>query len=284
MIGGLHDVGIVLDNEDGVADIAELGQDINETRGVAAVQADRGFVENVAGANKTRAETGGQLDALRFATGESRGEAVERQVFKTDIVQELEALSDFGEDLACDAGFFRREGQGGKEVCGLGDIETGDVGYGEAGPGLNADGRRQDRLPHADIEGLFAKTRAVAVRAFRVSAVSAQEHTHVHLVLLGFVVVEKLADAVEFRLAVAFENKILLGLREVGEGDIEADAFGGFFTEIIEPFLAARLGPGLDCAFVDREAAIGNDEIERVIDGVSKALAARAGFRRGCWG
>ena len=74
------------------------------------------------------------------------------------------------------------------------------------------------------------------------------------LVLLGFEVVEELADAVDF--LAAFENQLLLFFGEVAEGDIKADAAGGFDAEVIQPFLAFGLGPGFDGAFVQGEAAI----------------------------
>ena len=77
--------------------------------GIAAVQADGGLVEHVAGSHEPRAETSGELDALRFTAGERGREPVERQVFEADIVEELETLLNLDEDLACDAGFFGSE-------------------------------------------------------------------------------------------------------------------------------------------------------------------------------
>ena len=56
VVGGADDVGIVLDDEDGVAEIAQLFQDVDEARGVARVQADGGLVEHVERADEARAE------------------------------------------------------------------------------------------------------------------------------------------------------------------------------------------------------------------------------------
>ena len=56
VVGGADDVGVVLDDEDGVAEIAELFHDADELGGVARVQADGGFVEDVERADETRAE------------------------------------------------------------------------------------------------------------------------------------------------------------------------------------------------------------------------------------
>src|ERR1700686_2068513 len=55
-VGGAHDVGIVLDDEDGVSQIAQVMQDLDEPVRIAAVQADRRLVEHVQCADQTRAE------------------------------------------------------------------------------------------------------------------------------------------------------------------------------------------------------------------------------------
>ena len=53
---------------------------------VARVQADRRLVENVQHADQAAADLPGQADALRFAAGERRGGAVERQVVEADVL------------------------------------------------------------------------------------------------------------------------------------------------------------------------------------------------------
>ena len=94
MIGGAQHVGIVLDDEDGVAQVAQLFEDANQPRGIARVQADGGLVEHVERAHQPRAERGGKLDALRLAAGERGGEPVEGEVFETHRVKKLEPLAD----------------------------------------------------------------------------------------------------------------------------------------------------------------------------------------------
>ncbi len=51
MIGGADDVGVVLDDEDGVAEVAEVFHDADELGGVAGVETDAWFVEDVEGAD-----------------------------------------------------------------------------------------------------------------------------------------------------------------------------------------------------------------------------------------
>ena len=59
----------MLYHQHGVAQIAQLMQDADQARGVAAVQADRGFIQHVQRAHQPRAQRGGELNALRFAPG-----------------------------------------------------------------------------------------------------------------------------------------------------------------------------------------------------------------------
>ena len=55
MVGGADDVGIVLDDQDGVAEVAQGVKDADELGGVAGVEADAGLVEDVEGADQTGA-------------------------------------------------------------------------------------------------------------------------------------------------------------------------------------------------------------------------------------
>ena len=47
MVGGTDDVGVVFDDEDGVAEVAEVLHDADELGGVSSVEADAGLVEDV---------------------------------------------------------------------------------------------------------------------------------------------------------------------------------------------------------------------------------------------
>ena len=89
VVGGADDVGVVLDDEDGVAEVAEVFHDADELGGIAGVEADGGLVEDVERADEAGAEGCGELDALRFAAGEGGGEAVEGEVVEADLVEEV---------------------------------------------------------------------------------------------------------------------------------------------------------------------------------------------------
>ena len=95
VIGRPHRVFVVLDDDDRVALVAQLRERVEQLVVVARVQADRRLVENVEHADQSAADLAGQADALRFAAGERRGGAVERQIVEPDVAQESRAGREF---------------------------------------------------------------------------------------------------------------------------------------------------------------------------------------------
>src|SRR5690606_37540684 len=69
-VGGVEGVLVVLDDDEGVAEVAQPLEGRDETLVVALVQADRGLVEDVEHAHQSRAYLGGEADALRLTAGE----------------------------------------------------------------------------------------------------------------------------------------------------------------------------------------------------------------------
>ena len=67
MVRRLHHLGIVLDYQNGVPQVAQLVQDADQPGCIARVQSDRRLVQHVAGADQPRAEARSELDPLRFA-------------------------------------------------------------------------------------------------------------------------------------------------------------------------------------------------------------------------
>ena len=102
-----HHVGIVLHHHDRVAQFAQFFQDADQPAGVAAVQSDGRLVQHVAGAHQPRAQTRGELDALRLAARERGRQPVEREIVQPDVVQELQPLPDLDQDLVGDRRLLR---------------------------------------------------------------------------------------------------------------------------------------------------------------------------------
>src|SRR5579864_7683266 len=86
VIGAPNGLFIVLNNEHGVAQIAQILERGEQTVVVAMVQADRRLVEHIEHATEARTDLRSQADALAFAAGESGGGAIERDVTKPDSV------------------------------------------------------------------------------------------------------------------------------------------------------------------------------------------------------
>ena len=250
MVGGADDIGVVFDDEDGVAEVAEVVEDPDQAFGVTGVEADGGFIKDVTSADEAGAEAGGELDALGFAAGEGGGEAVESEVFEADAIEEFEALLDFNEDLSGDGGGFGGELEGVEEVVGLGDVEADDLGDGVAG--------------EAEVEGFRAKAGAFAGAAIGVAAVAGEEDADVDFVLFLLDLGKEAVDG--------FDDGGLLGGGEEFVGGIEGD-----IGDEVDAPVVIGFGPGVDGAIVEGAGGVGDDEGEVVIDGIAEALAGRAG-------
>ena len=66
VVGGAYGLLVVLDHDQGVAEVAQVQQRLDEPGVVALVQADGGLVEHVEHPHQARADLAGQADALRF--------------------------------------------------------------------------------------------------------------------------------------------------------------------------------------------------------------------------
>ena len=102
VVGLADGVLVVLDDDHGVAEVAEVLERLEEAGVVALVQADRRLVEDVEHAGQARADLRGEADALALAAGQRAGGAGERQVVEADIDQEVQPLADLLEDARGD--------------------------------------------------------------------------------------------------------------------------------------------------------------------------------------
>ena len=95
-VGGEHHLGVMLHDDQGVAGVAQVAQDGDESRDVPRVQADARLVEDEEGVDKGGAKSGGQVDPLDLAAAEGARLAVEGEVAETHLHQVVQA----GADLA----------------------------------------------------------------------------------------------------------------------------------------------------------------------------------------
>ena len=142
------------------------------------------------------------------------------------------------------------------------------------------------------IERFGLKTSAVTFRAGRVSAITAEQHAHVHFVGLALEPAEKSAHAVPAIVLVIFvvdaiaaflavDDEILIGFRQFLEWNANVDLFPGAGAQQIllrfAEFVAAK---NAHDAFFDAEAAIRNRLVQIDRDGATEAAAFRTRAER----
>ncbi len=80
----------MLDDDDGIAHIAQVFERMDQFIVVARVQADGGFVKNIGDADKSAANLRGKPYSLRFSTGKGRGGSIKGKIMQADFEREIE--------------------------------------------------------------------------------------------------------------------------------------------------------------------------------------------------
>src|SRR4029079_8752110 len=127
-VGAADGVLVVLDDDEGVAEVLEPDQGLDEPLVVALVEPDRRLVEDVEDADQARADLGGQPDALGLAAAERARGPVEGEVVETDVEEEVETLEDLLEHPLADLPLPRAELHGAEVVGALVDRQGADLG------------------------------------------------------------------------------------------------------------------------------------------------------------
>jgi hypothetical protein len=120
-ISGADDGLVVLDNEEGVAGVAEVAEAGEEAVGIARVETGGGLVEDEGSTDESAAEDGGEPHALIFAAGEGVGAAVEGEIAEADAVEVVEPGADLGDEGRADAGESGGEREGAESGADVGD-------------------------------------------------------------------------------------------------------------------------------------------------------------------
>jgi hypothetical protein len=95
VIGDTDRLLVMLDDDDGVAEIAQARERAEQLPVVALVQADRRLVEDVQHAGQVRTDLRREADALSFAARQRRRAAAQAEISDADVVQEGQTLLDF---------------------------------------------------------------------------------------------------------------------------------------------------------------------------------------------
>ena len=92
VVGDRDRLRLVLDDEHGVALVAQLQQQVVHPLDVVRVQADRRLVEDVGDVGERRAEVADHLGALRLAARQRARRPVEREVAQPDLHERVEGV------------------------------------------------------------------------------------------------------------------------------------------------------------------------------------------------
>ena len=97
-----HHLLVVLDDEHGVADVAQPLERVDEPAVVALVEPDRRLVEDVEHADELRSDLRREPETLRLAARERLRRAVELEVADADVLEEHEPLAHLLQDPPAD--------------------------------------------------------------------------------------------------------------------------------------------------------------------------------------
>ena len=88
MVRRADDIGVVLDDDDGIAPAGHSPEQADESGRIARVETDRRFVENIGHTGKAGAQHFGQPQPLGFASGKRGRAAVDTEVIQSDVSDE----------------------------------------------------------------------------------------------------------------------------------------------------------------------------------------------------
>ena len=254
MVGSAHDVFVVFHHNDRIAHIAKFLKHVDKAFGVARVQTDGGFVEDVETAHQTTAEGGGEVDALAFSSGETVGEAVESEIVEAHFFEEMQAVVDFRQQALCHLLFVVGELELGKP-----ESEFFNRHFHEVGNGFSS---------HFDVECFWAESFSSAIRTSGFAAIASEHHAVLDFILSHLEGFEKSIDAhihIAFfprhsfatmpeQIALFF-GEIVIGFKD-GEVVLLSTA-----QEFFAPHTQFFAAPAHHSSIIDREGGVGDDEM-----------------------
>ncbi len=289
-VGGADGVLVVLDDDEGVAEVLEADQGLDQALVVALVQADRGLVEDVEDTDETGADLGGQPDPLGLATRQRAAGTVEGEVVEAHVEQELQPLVDLLEHALADLALALRQVHAAEVVGRLVDGQRTDLGDVLAAGVTGAEGdRHRDRLEpgaaaggtrHLAHEALEAVPAGVGL-GLLVAALDVGADALERGVVGALAAVAVLGDDVDLG-PVALEHRRLgLGRELVPRGvEVEAELFAERVHQAQEVVGDVRAAPRCDGSLTEGGARVGDDQLRVDLHPGAEAVAGGAGAER----
>ncbi len=275
----------MLDDDQGVAEVLEPDQGLDQPVVVALVQPDRRLVEDVEHTDQPGADLRGEPDALRLAAGQRPRGPVQREVVEADVEQEVEPLLDLLEHPLGDVPLARAELEPAEEVGGLVDREPADLGD---APAADRHGHRHrlqagtltDGAGHLPHEALVALAAGVGLR-LAVPALDVGAHALEARVVGALASVAVAVPDVDLG-RVAVEDR-LAGLRGqvLPRGvQVEAELLTQRAHQPDEEVGDVRARPGADRSLAERRRRVGDDQLGVDLHAGAEAVALGAGAER----
>ena len=283
VVGGADRALVVLDDDHGVADVAQALERADQLLVVALVQADRRLVEDVENADQARADLCREADPLRLAARKRRRRALQREVADADGVEEMQALGDLADDEARDRALglgqlelvdpFERTAS--RELGVFVDVEAADRDREHLGTQAGALAGRTGLQRHQRLDAL---ARVLRVRVLVATLEAVQEAVEANGV--GTSAAEAVLVGDRMALAVgALEQQVAVALRQIAPRHLDVDAVGlGDRLEQAAVIHRRGLGPGLQRALRDRQRRVGHDQlrVDHALEAEAVALRAAA--------
>ena len=255
----------MLDDDHRVAQIAQLFQHADQPCRVPRMQSDARLVENVERSDQAAAQRRGQIDPLALASGQRRGEPVERQVTETHLVEVLQPVADFGQHAPGRFAVPFVELQSVEKGCELFDRHGNQFG---------------DVLaPYPHVQRFLAEPCSLAVGADGFSGVARQHDAVLYLVAFAFEVFEELVQSV--KMLVPFPQQMPLLARELVERPVDGEVeFRGVQNQLLPPPFHRFAPPAGDSVLIDTFGLVGHDQVLVDADHFAVTFAPGAGSHR----
>ena len=107
---------VVFDNDQGVTQIPETNQGLDQPPVVPLVQPDAGLVEHIEDTHQSSTDLGGEPNSLCLPALQAACRTAQREIVQTDVEQKLESFVDLLEHPLGDLPFALAELEPGEEV------------------------------------------------------------------------------------------------------------------------------------------------------------------------
>ena len=279
----------MLDHDQGVAEVLEPDQGLDQPLVVALVEPDGGLVEDVEDADQAGTDLGGQPDPLGLTTRQRARRAVEGEVVEADVEQEVEPLLDLLEHPLADLALAGAEVETAQEVGGLVDRQGADLGDVAVAPGSGQRDRPRDRLEPA---ALADRARHLAHEALEpvpagvglglpVPALDVGLHPLELRVVGALAAVAVGGDDVHLGRVAAQDRLLGLGGEVLpGRVEVEAELLPQRVEQLEEVVGDVGAAPRLDGALAEGRAGVGHDQLGVDLHPGAEAVARGAGAER----